>query len=300
MLRSMKDLEGYAIQATDGTIGHVKDFYFDDEAWIVRYLVVETGHWLSSRKVLISPMSIGQPDWNARVLPVSITKEQVKNSPDIDTDKPVSRQHEMQYLGYYNYPYYWGGAGLWGGGAYPGMLTGLGYDDSTTEYRHARTQDNRSETEQAQRVAHDPHLRSCKAVMKYHIEATDGDIGHVQGLLIDEKTWAIRYMVVDTNNWWLGHQVLIAPQWIREVRWADATVSVTLTRQAVKDAPQYDAAVPLSRDREADLYRHHGRASYWADEVNLENSEFRGTGSELPRPIHKAGEGTTRDTRYGV
>ena len=114
--------------------------------------------------------------------------------------------------------------------------------------------------------------------MKYHIEATDGDIGHVQSLLVDEETWAIRYMVVDTNNWWLGHQVLVAPQWIREVRWADSTVSVTLTRQAVKDAPQYDAAVPLSRDREADLYRHHGRPSYWADEVNLENPEFRVAG----------------------
>jgi len=180
MLRSMKDLEGYAIQATDGAIGHVKDFYFDDHAWVVRYLIVETGSWLSSRKVLISPMSIGQPDWNARILPVSITKEQAKGSPDIDTDKPVSRQHEMQYLGYYGYPYYWGGAGLWGGGAYPGMLTGLGYDDSTTEHRDALGQDHRSETEEARPTAHDPHLRSCKAVMNYHIEATDGDIGHVQ------------------------------------------------------------------------------------------------------------------------
>ena len=108
----------------------MKDFYFDDLAWVVRYLVVETGSWLSSRKVLISPIAIGHPDWAERVLPVSITKEQVKNSPDIDTDKPVSRQHEMQYLGYYGYPSYWGGAGLWGSGAYPGaMLTGVGYAD---------------------------------------------------------------------------------------------------------------------------------------------------------------------------
>jgi hypothetical protein len=301
MLRSMKDLEGYAIQATDGEIGHVKDFYFDDEAWVVRYLIVETGSWLSSRKVLISPMSIGQPDWNERVLPVSITKEQVKNSPEIDTDKPVSRQHEMQYLGYYGYPYYWGGAGLWGMGAYPGMmLTGLGYDDSTTEYRPALEQEDRSEADKGRRAAQDPHLRSCKAVMKYHIEATDGDIGHVQGLLVDEQTWAIRYMVVDTNNWWLGHQVLVAPQWIREIRWADRTVSVTLTRQAVKDAPQYDVAVPLSRDREADLYRHHGRRGYWADEVKLENPEVRVAGSAPPRAIHQASEGTPQDKRYGL
>ena len=102
--------------------------------------------------------------------------------------------------------------------------------------------------------------------MKYHIEATDGDIGHVQNLLVDEETWAIRYMVVDTNNWWLGHEVLVAPQWIRGVRWADKMVSVALSQQAVKGAPLYDAAVPLSRAWEGDLYRHHGRAGYWAAE----------------------------------
>jgi hypothetical protein len=112
----MKDLEDYVIGAADGTIGHVKDFYFDDEAWVIRYLVVDTGTWLSSRTVLISPIAIGHPNWLEKILPVSITKEQVKNSPDIDTEKPVSRQHEIQYLGYYGYPYYWGGPGLWAGG----------------------------------------------------------------------------------------------------------------------------------------------------------------------------------------
>ena len=122
MLRNTKDIENCVIGATDGIIGHVKDLYFDDEAWVIRYLVVDTGPWLSSRKVLISPIAISSPNWTEEILPVSITKEQVKNSPDIDTDKPVSRQHENAYMGYYGYPYYWDGAGLWGGGAYPGML----------------------------------------------------------------------------------------------------------------------------------------------------------------------------------
>ena len=139
MLRSMKNLEDYAIRATDGIIGHVKDFYFDDEAWVIRYLVVDTGTWLSSRKVLISPIAIGRPDWTVRVLPVSITKEQVKNSPDIDTQRPVSRQHEIGHLGYYGHPYYWGGAGLWGDGAYPGMMgTGLEDGGSDAKYRKAQ------------------------------------------------------------------------------------------------------------------------------------------------------------------
>jgi hypothetical protein len=126
MLRSVKSLEGFAIGATDGTFGKVNDIYFDDEAWVVRYLVVDTGTWLGGRDVLISPYSIGQPDWAGSVLPATISKQQIKDSPSLVTDKPVSRQYERSYLGYYGYPYYWGGMGLWGGGYYPGTyMTGM-------------------------------------------------------------------------------------------------------------------------------------------------------------------------------
>jgi hypothetical protein len=271
MLRSMNDLENYSIRATDGTIGHVKDFYFDDAAWVMRYLVVETDTWLSSRKVLISPISIGKPDWTAKVLPVSITTEQVKNSPDIDTEKPVSRQHEMRYLGYYGYPYYWGNDGIWGGGIYPGMmLRGLGSDGSHFAYREAQAQQAREAAEVDRQQDADPHLRSGKAVIGYHIQATDGEIGHVQDLLVDEQTWAIRYIVADTSNWWLGHQVLVAPQWIKDVRWPGATVSVDLTRQAVKDAPPYDSSTQLDRGQETGIYKHYGRRAYWAEETKGE------------------------------
>lgn len=239
MLRSINDLEGYAIRATDGIIGHVKDFYFDDQAWVIRYVVVDTGTWLSSRKVLISPIAIGHPDWAEQVLPVSITKEQVKNSPDVDTEKPVSRQHEIDYFGYYGYPFYWGGAGIWGGGLYPDMMMPdyVGFESTP----HGEDREGEG-ADAAQHQHDDPHLRSCKAVMDYHIEATDGDIGHVQGMLVDEETWAIQYLIVNTSNWWLGHQVLIAPQWIKDVSWSDATVSLNLTRQAVKEAPLYNPA----------------------------------------------------------
>jgi len=300
MLGSMKDLEGYAIRATDGDIGHVKDLYFDDDKWVIRYFVVETGTWLSSRKVLISPFAVGDPDWTARVLPISITKEQVKNSPDIDTDKPVSRQHEMQYLGYYGYPYYWGGAGLWGAGVYPGMmLTNFADSGRYAEDGQAQADYGRAEDATGGREDGDPHLRSCKAAMKYHIQATDGNIGHVQGLLVDMETWAVRYMVVNTSSWWLGHQVLIATQWIWEVRWSDETVVVKLSQQAVKSAPSYDAAVSLSRDQEMSLHQHHGRAGYWAGEVKLENSH-RVAESASQEATHKPRDGATHDTRHGL
>lgn len=127
MLRTLEELHGYAIGAVDGVIGHVKDLYLDDNAWVVRYLVVETGGWLASRKVLISPIAIGEPEWAQRLLPVTITKDQVRNSLDFDDAKPVTRQHETHYAGYFAYPYYWGGTGYWGGGMYPDlMLSGYG------------------------------------------------------------------------------------------------------------------------------------------------------------------------------
>ena len=264
MLRNTNDLQGYAIGATDGLIGHLKDFYFDDEKWVIRYLIVDTGTWLSSRQVLISPMAIGTPNWSDEVLPASMTKEQIRSSPDIDTNKPVSRQHEIEYSSYYTYPYYWGGSGLWGGEMGPNMIM-PGYEGQRAGPHPVRTPEEMAQ-EQARSLAReglDTHLRSCKAVMGYHIHASDGDIGHVQSLLIDQETWAVRYLVVDTSNWWLGHKVLIVPQWVQNIDWSDSKVSVNLSRQAVQDAPIYDPSVALGRQSEDDYFKHYGRANYW-------------------------------------
>lgn len=268
MLRSTKELESCAIGATDGPIGQVEDLYFDDDAWVLRYLVVDTGTWLSSRKVLISPMSVGKPDWEQRLLPVSISKEQVKNSPDIDTNKPVSRQHESDYLGYYGYPAYWGGVGLWGEGLYPAAtLAATLAADAPQSFNDADMQRQRAEEARQESERHrndDPHLRSCNAVVGYYIHATDGEVGHVEGFIVDDQTWAVRYLVVNTSNWWVGHPVLIAPQWITGVHWTDHTVSVNLTRDAVKSAPAYDSSAQLNREWEAGLYAHLERQAYWA------------------------------------
>jgi len=276
MLRDTKDLENYAIKATDGEIGSVKDFYFDDDAWVIRYLVVDAGSWLASRKVLISPISIHHPNWVERTFPVSITKEQVKNSPNIDTDKPVSRQNEEQYMGYYGYSNYWGGAGMWGGGMYP-YTSGLGYGGyGGYGVDHVEREREMEAYLRAQRARHrndDPHLRSCSAVIQYHIDATDGEIGHVAGFLIDEQTWAIRYLVVDTSNWWMGHKVLIAPEWITGVHWSDKTVSVDLSRESVKAAPAYDPQMEWSQQSDLSLYQHYRRAAYWAG-LNTSGNEL--------------------------
>jgi hypothetical protein len=272
MLRSMNDLKDYTIQAVDGNIGHVKDFYFDDKTWVVRYLIVDTGNWLSSRKVLISPIAIGKPNWRQRELPVSISKEKVKNSPDIDTAKPVSRQHEIQYIEYYNYPTYWGDVGLWGEEPSPNLMTTAAGDPLITPeiLESSIGQDDLGSEKIIKYSQDDPHLRSCLAVTGYDIEATDGIIGHVSGFLVDEENWAIRYLVVQTGNWWLGHRVLVAPQWITGVRWLDGKVSVKLARHTVKDAPEYDPTVKLDREKEIAIHRHYSHAGYWENQAERE------------------------------
>jgi hypothetical protein len=263
MLRTMYDLEDYAIRATDGTIGHVKDFYFDDERWVVRYLVVETGTWLSSRKVLISPIAIGAPDWGARVLPANLTLQQVKDSPDIDTHAPVSRQHEIHYNEYYRYPYYWGGSSLWGAGCYPGpLLSGEDYVGPDAQYRAAVARDALEGAARLRRFPEDPHLRSCLAVTGYHLTATDGGIGHVKGFLVDEDTWAIRYLIIDTSNWWIGHQVLISPEWIRDIAWSDRAIFVDVTQRDVGTSPAYVETELLNGAAEEGLHRHYQRPAY--------------------------------------
>ena len=263
MLRSMKDLENYAIGAPDGEVGHVRDFYFDDDAWVIRYLVVETGSWLASRRVLISPISIHHPDWAGKVLPVSISKAQVKNSPGIDTDKPVSRQHEMEYMGYYGYPYYWGGDGMWGAGLYPYALSPGAAASGLSSDALGRDDEAAARAERARHRNDDPHLRSCHAIEHYLIHATDGEIGHVEGLIVDEETWAIRYLVINTSNWWMGHKVLVAPQWIEQVSWAERQVAVNMSRHAIQAAPAWDAAIPPDRAQEIDIYKHYDRSGYW-------------------------------------
>lgn len=268
MLRSLQNLKNFTMLAKDGEIGHVKDFFFDDQSWVMRYLVVETGSWLLSRKVLISPLAIGETDWSKRSWPVTITKEQVRESPDIDTEQPVTRQHEMRYLGYYGYPYYWGGAGLWGMGAYPSlMMTGNGGLASATNGMETDpgVADARQEAQRHQDA--DPHLRSSNAVMGYHIHARDGEIGHVQGVLIDDKTWAVRYLIVNTSNWWHGHLVLVAPPWIERVSWIDASVYVDLTRHSVQEAPPYDPKATVGRELEERIYGHYSRPRYWSEDT---------------------------------
>jgi uncharacterized protein YrrD len=255
MLHDLKHLKGFAIHAIDGNIGTIKDFYFDDEKWVVRYLIIETGSWAASRKVLISPMAIKHLNLDEKTFSIALTMDQVKKSPSIDTDKPVSRQHETEHLDYFGYPYYWGDTDLWGVAPSPYMTNydGMARPNDTSEIARKL-----AEVETMRHCHDDRHLRSCEAVIGYHIQAIDGDIGHVDGMLMDEKTWSIRYFVINTSNWWIGHQLLIQPLWIKEVNWPDAKVSIGLRQEDVKNAPHYDADVPFNHEQEARVHLYFG------------------------------------------
>ena len=255
MLRSMKALNGFTIGATDGDIGTVTDGYFDDLSYTVRYIVVDTGGWLAERKVLLSPIALRKMDWAGKRITAALTKAQVEKSPPIDTDKPVSRQHETAYYGYYGYAPYWTGDYLWGASPYPylGPGTALSAADLARAQRWSWEAKERE----------DPHLRSSRAVTGYHIQATDGDIGHVEDFLVDDQSWTIRYMLVDTTNWWAGKKVLVAPSWIGRVDWLESKVHVTVTRAQIKTSPEYDPTRPVERPYETQLYDHYKVPRYW-------------------------------------
>ena len=250
MLRSLKDLEHYTVSATDGDIGSVVNFLLDDEYWTIRYLIAQTDGIFEGRRVLISPISFRQSDWETRRFHVALTMKKVKDSPSVDTDKPVSRQHERDYVRYYEHPNYWGYSGIWGMGAYPGLLTAGNSSELLAEDID---------------VPGDVHLRSAQEVRGYHIQGTDGEIGHVEDFIVDDQTWEVRYLVVDTSNWLFGKKVLVAPRWASRVSWEEKKVFVDLSQQTIKDGPVWDAAAAVNRKYEARLYDYYGRPVYWTD-----------------------------------
>jgi hypothetical protein len=248
MLRSLKDIERYTVSATDGDVGSVVDFLLDDEHWAVRYLVAETGGFFDERRVLVSPIFLRQTDWSTQRLHVALTREKIKACPGIDTDKPVSRQYERDYYGYYGYPFYWGYPGLWGLGAYPGSLVAGAWDEAPSDRSSG---------------AGDAHLRSAHEVRGYHVEGNDEAIGHIKDFIVDDATWQVRYLVVDTSNWWFGKNVLVAPHWASHVSWEQQKVHFDMSRQAIKSSPEWNAETPINREYEAHLYDYYGRPVYW-------------------------------------
>ncbi len=224
-MRSVKRLAGYRILATDGEIGTVDGFLFDDVTWTARYMVIDTGNWLARRQLLISPAALGRPDWRARLLPVMLSRAQVEKSPDIDAHPPVSRQQETEVAAYFGWPIYWG-AGA--GPLSPGIV------GAYTEAGEAAA------IEAQEPPGGDPHLRSTQEMTGYRVETGEEDAGHIDDFLVDDEDWVIRYLVVDTGTWWPGKKALLVPQSVRNICWDERRLEISLDREALRRSPEYD------------------------------------------------------------
>ena len=258
MLRPFESLRTVALAASDGEIGSVREFYFDDEHWTVRYLVVNTGSWLAGREVLIPTRALGEVDPQGRFIAVHLTREQVRESPPLYSDKPISRQHEEELHQYYGWdPYWMGGMGDLGAGMMlpPSALAPPPAFAPPPEL----SQDEPSQTQKI-----DSHLQSsAELVSGYTIHAQDGEIGRVEDFILDDSDWRVRYLVVHTGAWFLGKNALLAPEWIDRISYEDAEVVAHLPRSAIKGAPEYRAREPLTREFEQRLHDHYGRTGYW-------------------------------------
>ena len=211
MFRSSKELMGYRLLATDGLIGRCKDMLFDDLQWTVRYIVVDTGNWLAGRKVIVSAAQLKEPDWNEKAIPVSLTVKQIEDAPPLESNAPISRRYERLWLERFGQPQYWVPLGPVGTPIVANVAA-----------MHKETRKELKTTADAGKES--TNLRSMEEVSDYHIRATDGDIDHVEEFIIDDTTWSLRYLVVDTRRLIPGGKVLLSHEWLRSVSWPEREV----------------------------------------------------------------------------
>jgi len=234
MLLNIKTLNGFALAAADGAVGHVKDFYFDDLSWVVRYLVVDTGNWLAGRQVLLTPHALGSVDIERKSLGVKLSQKQIEHSPSIERHQPVSRQFEVDYYRYYGWPAYWDGGALWGLGGYPVVLP-PSREELDAQHHHHRG---------------DKHLNSTQAVNGYAIQTKDGAIGYVTGFVVDDQSWAIRELVVETGHWYAGKEILIPTDRVARISFEESKVFVNLSKSDIEHTAKSTVA-HSGRERDA-------------------------------------------------
>lgn len=219
MLISVNDLAKYDVVAMDGEIGSIRGLYFDDSSWSILYFILDTGTWLPGRKVIVSTQSVARVDSHDKKIEISLARERIQNSPEVDEDEPLSLEAQSRIDAYYG----WRGISRFSA-----------------------------------------HVQSTRDVIGSYIEANNGDIGHVEDFIIDSEGWVVRYMIVDTVNWWPGKKVLISPIWIQSMKWADKKVHIDLTQEQIKGSPEYTPGEMPARDYEERLYGHYRRPGYWS------------------------------------
>jgi hypothetical protein len=267
MFKTATELKRCSLRAWDGDIGRVKDLYFDNLHWALRYFVVDTGKWLKHPAVLISPESVLAPEWDNHVLPVELIQEQVRQSPPPESDLPVSRQYEAALRKHFGWPPYWGA--LYGEVAGGVTVGGMPPPPSVAPVTEAE-------------LAGDTHLFSTNAVTGHHVLATDGEIGHVSDFLIDDLRWTVRYLVVDTRNWWPGKKVLLSPWWTSDIDWPLRRISLDLTREAIRNSPPYDPEKHYTTTESVELHDYYGRPRHPGEDEAIGEAVVRSDSPNYP------------------
>jgi hypothetical protein len=242
------------VEGADGEVGTIKDVFFSSDSWHVRYLVVDTGRWLPGRRVVLAPHAIDRTDWPSQSVFVLQTRKQIEDSPSVLEHEPVSRQKEAELAKHYQWPIYWGETEPLG----PDPVVRMPPVEAESEPSQSTNTDQATSSQTI-----DSDLRSAKEVIGNHVEATDGEIGYVQDFIVDDDFWTIRYLVIDTHRWLPYGSVLVSPDWATEVSWDQKKVRVDLTREQVKNSPEFNPYEPVNREYEEHLYNYYGRPAYW-------------------------------------
>jgi hypothetical protein len=245
----MDELINYVIAASDGDVGRCKDFLFEDVSWVVRYMVADTRKWLPGRKVLVSPIAVKEANWDERRIYVRQSKEAIRKSPPLSEHEPVSRKYEIKWFDYYGWPLYWGGGGLWGAAPYPSALF-LKRTEKLAEMGLEPEEETR--------------LRSVREIKGYTLEASGESVGRVDDFIMDDDTWAIRYLLGDTGTWLSGKKFLLSPGWVKDVDWGGMRLGLDVSKSDIENSPEFDPALPVNRQYEERLYDFYGRPVYWS------------------------------------
>jgi len=250
MIRSLNDLKNYEYEARDGAIGRVRDFYFDDRTWTVRYVVLETGRWLFGRRVLVSPEAIESTDWNARRVRLGLSKQMIEDAPAASTHEPVSTQHIVDLHAHYGWPLYW-------------TIGPSAMDSAAPVPAIGDLEEPQDGPASADDI--EVHLRSVDEVTGYSIAARDGAIGSIDDFGCEEASWKIRYLVADTRKWLPGKRVVLSPDWVERIDWREREVRTELHRSRIEQSPPFDPMRPINREYEEVLYDFYGRPKYWTE-----------------------------------
>ncbi len=234
MLRNVSEITGFSIAARDGDMGVVETLYFDDREWIIRYLVVDCGNWFPGRQVLIPPGQFdGPPDWDAKTFPVGLTMDAIKQGPAPAAHEPVARRKIREWMEYYdNWPVSWQNRS-----ARP-PARGLPIPENGSP---------------------DTRLRDAHEILHYRVLARDGRLGDIEDTVFDDVTWAVRFLVIQTDLGDPYTDVLVAPEWIERIEWEEQAVHVDLDKESVAASPPYDAFSRIEEDYAGRLYQHYGR-----------------------------------------